>query len=348
MYYEPKSRDVQNSSLSSQEQTWLLGEAANYLRTLGRLTEAIEPMRGALDQYVERKNWSNAAIAASNLSELEVKLGRLADAVTDARRAIEFADQSDSGDWKMASRVKAADALHQAGDCGDAAARFAEAERMQSKNSPQFPLLYSLRGFQYVDLLLASAERAAWQAFLRGADFQSAASKSQDHGRGAHAGTCAEAKRRAAQTLSWVTPQNWLLDIALDHLTLARGSLYSTLLLAAPQSEIANLQSEILAALAKSRQANNLANLPLALLTAAHYAGTLGEQPDEARRYLAEAQQIAERGPMPLYLADVHLHRARLFRDKAELAKARVLIEKHGYWRRKEELEDAEAAAKAW
>jgi len=43
-------------------------------------------------------------------------------------------------------------------------------------------------------------------------------------------------------------------------------------------------------------------------------------------------------------LADVHLHRARLFRDKDALAKARALIEKHGYWRRKEELEDAEAA----
>jgi hypothetical protein len=47
---------------------------------------------------------------------------------------------------------------------------------------------------------------------------------------------------------------------------------------------------------------------------------------------------------MPLYLADVHLHRARLFRDKAELAKARALIEKHGYGRRREELADAEAA----
>ena len=51
---------------------------------------------------------------------------------------------------------------------------------------------------------------------------------------------------------------------------------------------------------------------------------------------------------MPLYLADIHLHRARFFRDNTELAKARELIEKHGYGRRKEELEDAEAAAKSW
>jgi len=98
--------------------------------------------------------------------------------------------------------------------------------------------------------------------------------------------------------------------------------------------------------------------LPKALLTAALYHGTLGRDPDEARALLDEAQLIAERGPMPLDLADVHLHRARLFGrmkaegrpqkfpeadPKAELAKARALIEQHGYWRRREELEDAEA-----
>jgi hypothetical protein len=61
-----------------------------------------------------------------------------------------------------------------------------------------------------------------------------------------------------------------------------------------------------------------------------------------------DASQIAERGSMRLFMADIHLHRARLFRDKSELAKARSLIEACGYWSRKEELEDAEAAAKNW
>jgi hypothetical protein len=45
---------------------------------------------------------------------------------------------------------------------------------------------------------------------------------------------------------------------------------------------------------------------------------------------------------MQLFLADVYLHRGRLFKEKVELAKAREIIEKCGYWRRKEELEDAE------
>ena len=67
-----------------------------------------------------------------------------------------------------------------------------------------------------------------------------------------------------------------------------------------------------------------------------------------ARTALDQAQEIAERGPMPLYLADIHLHRARLFRDKGQLAAARTLIQKHGYGRRHEELADAEAAAQDW
>lgn len=55
---------------------------------------------------------------------------------------------------------------------------------------------------------------------------------------------------------------------------------------------------------------------------------------------------------MPLFMADIHLHRARLFfrvtpypwnTPQHDLAEARRLITKHGYWRRKEELEDAEA-----
>ena len=56
---------------------------------------------------------------------------------------------------------------------------------------------------------------------------------------------------------------------------------------------------------------------------------------------------------MKLHMADIHLHRARLFFGKAkypwgspaaDLAAAREIIEKCGYGRRKEELEDSERA----
>jgi hypothetical protein len=71
-------------------------------------------------------------------------------------------------------------------------------------------------------------------------------------------------------------------------------------------------------------------------------------EPARARALLDEAQQLAERGPMPLVLADVHLHRARLFRDRAELATAAKLIRELGYGRRFDELADAEEAATHW
>ena len=101
------------------------------------------------------------------------------------------------------------------------------------------------------------------------------------------------------------------------------------------------------------------------LLTRAWLRSLTGSRtgPGSAQSDLDEAWEIAERGPMPLFLADIHLHRARLFgKQKAEsrkqkeeaaypwespqtdLAEARRLIYKHGYLRRKEEFEDAEQA----
>jgi hypothetical protein len=159
----------------------------------------------------------------------------------------------------------------------------------------------------------------------------------------------------------WRPAHNWLLDIALDHLTQARAALYRALLTPDPADCVSPARSST--ALARLRAANQLDHLPKALLTAAFYHGTLGGDPAAAARLLDEAQQIAERGPMPLYLADVHLHRARLagmanlecrmtnfpgVDPKAELAKARELIQQLGYGRRREELEDAEVAAGHW
>jgi hypothetical protein len=78
---------------------------------------------------------------------------------------------------------------------------------------------------------------------------------------------------------------------------------------------------------------------------------------DSAQEDLDEAWEIADRGPMRLHLADIHLYRARLFglqkqtayplrwkSPQDDLKKARQLIEESGYWRRKEELENAEEA----
>ncbi len=324
-----------STNLTAADQAWLLNEAAFRLRALGRLTEALQPMRASGEMDVGVAEWNGAAVSYSNLSELEVALGRLPDAVTDARQLIAHADRSGDAFWRMAARTTATDALHQFGQRAEAGALFAEAERMQQEMQPQLNLLYSVQGFQYCDWLLAPAEQAAWRCWL---DQPLSNSKSQI------LDGLAEVERRATTTLDWGTQFAALLDIALDHLTLARVGLIRAMLEAGPMNLQPTLDlPHVAAAVNGLRAAGTMDHLPRGLLTAALYHFIRGE-PALAQKHLAEAQQIAERGPMPLFLADIHLTRARLFRDREALTQAATLIRALGYGRRTEELATAEKA----
>jgi hypothetical protein len=161
---------------------------------------------------------------------------------------------------------------------------------------------------------------------------------------------------RAAQTLRWAEEKNFgLLTIALDHLTLGRVALYEVIL---THCEYPKNKPNIDDAVNGLFRAGAQQYIPLGLLARA-WLYKLESNSEGAKADLDEAFGIAARGPMPLYMADIYLHRARLFfreatypwcnedgiprSAKQDLAEARRLIEKHGYWRRKEELEDAEA-----
>ena len=146
--------------------------------------------------------------------------------------------------------------------------------------------------------------------------------------------------------------QLWLLDIALDHLTLGRAALYAAIL---EGSSLDPCHASLQHAVDGLRRAGAQDLLLRGLLTRAWLRFLTGPRtgPESAQSDLDEAWEIAERGPMKLHMADIHLHRARLFFREAEypwgspaadLAAARELIEKCGYGRRKEELEDAERA----
>ena len=325
---EPWSRVSPN--LIAAHQAWLLNEAAYHLRALGRQTEALQPTRAGLETRIQQAAWKNAAIIANNLSELEVTLGRLTDAVADALQSITHADKSGDAFLRMVNRTTAADALHQSGRRAEAGALLAEAERLQKEMQPDFDLLYSVQGYRYCDWLLAPAERTAWQALLRRTG---APPVGEPVDPGDHATICADVERRATRTLAWGKQFGSLLDVALDHLTLARVGLVRAIRthpLPQPGLDLPHVG----AAVNGLRDAGTTHELPKALLTAALYHFVRDTLPS-ARTALDQAQEIANRGPMPLYLADIHLHRARLFRDRAELARARVLIEKHGYGRRK-------------
>jgi len=149
----PWSRVSPNLSLPTQ--AWLLNNAAFRLRALGRLSEALEPMRAGLAARIREENWKNAAASASNLSQIELTLGDVESAIRDAGAAVAHADRSGDEFQRLTKRVAHAEALHQVGQWAETGRLFAEAEAMQAERQPDYPLLYSLQGFLHCDFLLA-------------------------------------------------------------------------------------------------------------------------------------------------------------------------------------------------
>jgi len=336
-FYQPWTRLA--SGLLESTQGWLLNDAGYCLRALGRPTEALDPMRAGLEMCARLAAWPNAAIAASNLSELELTLGEVAKAVGYAERAVDYAELSHDVFIRLCTRTALGDALHQAGRRDEAQVRFRESEEMQALRQPKFPLLYSQQGFTHCDLLLAAAERAAW--LLPDLNFELRNPTLVE--------SCRDVEWRGKKMFEWRVFGDSLLDVAYDHLTLGRAALYRAVL---EESEIKCAESEIEKALTGLRAASQQQYMPLGLLTHA-WLQILERDTAGAQTDLDEAWQIAERCSMKLHLADIHLHRARLFyREKpypwespqADLAAAEKLINDCGYHRRDEELADAKKA----
>ena len=135
-----------------------------------------------------------------------------------------------------------------------------------------------------------------------------------------------------------------LLDIALDHLTLTRVELYHVILFNSPLPACEPLLAKAVNGL---RESGNMDDLPRGLLTRAWARFAAGDE-KACRDALDEAWEIAERGSMNLHMADIHLYRARFFKDRTALKAAADLIEETAYHRRDEELADLQKAAKAW
>jgi len=305
--------------------SFVLNQAGFHLRALGRLAEAAQPTQTSLEAAIAQEDWNNAAIAAENLSELYLTNGHLTQALRYAEKGVEFADKSEEWIERRDNLTTLADALHHVGRLPEAEATFREAEEMQKEMQPEFPLLYSLRGFQYCDLLLGQ-------------------------------GKVQEVQSRAGQTLEWDGQASGasLLDIALDHLSLGRAHL-----LQAQQEESRDPSTGLRTSFAQAvahlnqavdglRQAGQQDELPRGLLARAELRRVMGDVAG-AQADLEEALSIATRGGMRLHQADCHLEYARLHlacgeKEKARqsLAQAKDMIQDMGYHRRDGEVAELE------
>jgi tetratricopeptide (TPR) repeat protein len=274
-------------------------------------------MQAGLEAQKAREDWADAARIAGNLSELALARGDVAGALDYARQSVDFADRSGDAFQRMSKRTTHADALHQAGRLEEAGDAFGEAEEMQKEDQPEYPLLYSLRGYQYCDLLLGQ-------------------------------GKVQEVQERAAHAIEIARRNKWLADIALDNLSLGRA--YLAQVLEEGTGEYSQAAGPMEEAVNGLRAAGDQELIVRGLLARAALRRALGEF-KRAEADLEEAAAIAGRGEMRLYLADCGLEYARLYLAQGQgdqagqhLARAKAMIEETGYHRRDGEVAELEGA----
>jgi tetratricopeptide (TPR) repeat protein len=304
------------AELTEADKAYVLAVAGYDLRALGRLKEAAQPMQAGLEARIALEDWKNAAISAGTISELYLTIGDITLAVKYANRSVDLADRSGDAFQRMGKRTTLADALHQVGRQSEAESLFREAEELQKEDPPVYPFLYSVAGFRYCDLLLSQ-------------------------------GKYQEVLTRAEQTIEIARRNNWLLDIALDYLSLGRAHLLQAL--QEGSQDFTQAAEHLNQAVDGLRQSGNQDDVPRGLLARAELYRVQGEF-DRAQHDIEEAMTIAERGEMGLHQADCHLEYARLYlamkdadRTLEHLAIAREMIEQMGYHRRDREVEELEA-----
>ena len=300
------------ADLEQEHQSLLLKIAAFNFRAVGRPDYSLQLMQSGLERDEQQQHWDDATTSASNLSELHLVLGSVGDAIRCAKSSVNHADQAGDDEWQRISRTTLADAYHQQGSFGQALSLFVDAEARLKSNRPNLPILLSLRGYRYCDLLLTLGRSS--EAFERATYALKAA---QDH-------------------------QHDALSIALDKLSIGRAALAL-----GHDEKAGELLNEVVCSL---REANTRHYVPNGLLArAAFYRKT--EDYEKSRKDLVSAMHIAERGKMRLHQCDAHLGFIRLAliendRDSARehLTSAAALVRKCEYGRRKNEIEELEAA----
>ena len=291
----------------------VLGWAGFNLHAVGRLREAVESMQAGIKISLKNKDWRGAANAASSLSELQLSLGRTADAVISGEQSFMHSNQSGDIFERIDYSTIYADALHQTGQTEKATALFVNAERLQLENQPEFPRLYSSWGSRYCDLLLAQ-------------------------------GRTTEVLDRSKYDLDcWENhfTNGGLLEFSLPKLTLGRAHHY--------RGDLTNARSWLEQAVESLREAGHQDYLCRGLLARAALYRDL-DKFDLARHDLAEIWGVAESSEMRLHIVDYHLEMARLLlASKSDgnigqhVRAAKTLINETGYHRRDGELAELEA-----
>jgi len=315
-----KKWDKPVSNLHDSSINFILNLVGFRLKSLGRIKEAIQPSKIGLYNREYLKFWKGASIDASNISEIYLALGDIKSSANFAENAIEFSEKSEDEYEKVLTRTVLANAIFQSRKINQAEKLFIEAEKMHREGEePEYPWLYSVRGFNYCSLLL---EKKRIQEVIQ----------------------------RAEYALKISIRNNQLLSIGLDFLTLGKANFMKAL-----ENKITNFNqiNELFnQAVDGLRNSGQLQFLPYGLLARAELY-RVQKKWDEAQEDLEEVFELSISSEMRLFECDAHLEQVRLYlaqeRDeeaKPHVDKARKLIEDTGYHRRDSALEELKGQIK--
>jgi tetratricopeptide (TPR) repeat protein len=303
--------------LTGRAQIELLGSAGDALLVLGRIAEAVLPLKSALERAVASEKWKDAAEQARNLSAQSLSIGKIDDAIGFSERALDLAAKSRHGFTRIFMMGALGEAYHQAGRVDEAATLFAEAERLLREEDRRFPRLYAFAGYLYCDLLLTL-------------------------------GRAAEVRERAIEFFTWRVEGDSLLAKGVEHLAMGRACLML--------GETDDPQYWIDAAIHLDhavdwlRQSSYQNYVPLGLLARAAFRRHKDEW-EWAKDDLDECLRIARRSGMLLHEADAHLEYARVELARVDvpeaekhLRRAEQIVTDTGYHRRDREVRGLRAA----
>ncbi|MBF0612994.1 MAG: hypothetical protein HQL55_17885 [Magnetococcales bacterium] len=283
----------------------LVATASFLLMSIGRLNEAIEPQKVSMRMDEKASDWANASRSAQNLTNIFLLLGRLSEAWEAARQGVGFALKVDNRlIEEKDSHASLGRVAHMQGRIEDAKSAFQQAKNLESLCN-NVGEYYSIQGF-INDIFLIE-----------------------------QAGTIKE--------------RTEILDNEIYH----KVSLYDnrqktafcqliTGIVMASLDDVREALSDLRLAVMNIRLAGTNNYLPMILLSHAQVLHRHGDLV-QAKKQLNEAQEIAERGEMRLYLADGLLLAGQIALDegreaKEDYQKAEQLINDMGYERRRGEL----------
>jgi len=342
-FESPWERPV--SCLTEGDKAAVLNWVGYALRAVGRLREAVQPMKAGLKMHIQQKNWKESAIDSNNLSELLLTLGDVKASQEYAKQSVDFADQSGDDFQMEVSRASLANTYFEAGNSQEAEVLFLEAENMQKKRLSKYTYLYSRSGFLYCELLISF-------------------------------GKYNNVLDRCRKLLEWRLPSDSLLDISIENISHGKAFLLQSL--QNKSSDFSEASGFLNQAADGLREAGYQDDLPRGLFARA----SLFRHQDNfssAWADLDEPKEIAEYGSMKLHLVNYYLEACRVvyvqlkvgssqidkfkmmengevlslsrveMEEKFRLffAEAERLVNKCGYHRRDGELEELRVLGKA-